>query len=217
LEAFVGLAAVELDDVRLAAICGAANDAVEMIADDGRRLVLVYGRNAPFAGRARARRLLGLLAARLGRELTVLHHDDIRRARRRHLADRRALEGGRVLYGVLGTTFPDPAPGRGGVPTGRIADQLPALPARELEALRARYGVRSLIVFGSAVRTDFRPDSDVDVAVVPGDRCLSFFELIELERELEERLGRDVDLCVLPNAIEEVAQAVAREGVVLGG
>ena len=77
--------------------------------------------------------------------------------------------------------------------------------------------MRSLIVFGSAVRTDFRPDSDVDVAVVPGDRSLSFFELVDLERELEERLGRDVDLCVLPNAIEEVAQAVAREGVVLGG
>ncbi len=67
------------------------------------------------------------------------------------------------------------------------------------------------------MRTDFRPDSDVDVAVVPGDRPPSFFELIELERELEQRLGRDVDLCLLPNAIEEVTQAVARDGVVLGG
>ncbi len=53
--------------------------------------------------------------------------------------------------------------------------------------------------------------------MVPGDRPLPFFELIELERELERRLGRDVDLCLLPNAIAEVAQAIAREGVVLGG
>ncbi len=217
LEALIGLAAVELDDARLAAISGAANEAVELIGDDGRRLILVYGRNAPFAGRARARRLLGPLAARLGRELTVLHHDDIRRARRHHLADRRALEAGRLLYGDLGGTFPEPAPARNGAPTGRIAEQLPPLPAPEVDALRARYGLRSLIVFGSAVRTDFRADSDVDVAVVPGDRPLSFFELLELERELEQRLGRDVDLCLLPNAIDNVAKAVAREGVVLGG
>ncbi|HEY2704145.1 MAG TPA: nucleotidyltransferase domain-containing protein [Candidatus Dormibacteraeota bacterium] len=216
LEAVVGLASVELDNGRLAAICGAADDAVELIGDDRRRLVLVYGRNAPFAGRARALRLLGPLATRLERELTVLHHDDIRRARRHHLADRHALEAGSVLYGDLGATFPEPAPVRGGAPTGRLAEQLPALPARDVEALRSRYGLRSLIVFGSAVRTDFRPDSDVDVAVVPGDRPLSFFELVALERELEQHLGRDVDLCLLPNAIDEVAQAVAREGVVLG-
>jgi predicted nucleotidyltransferase len=51
-----------------------------------------------------------------------------------------------------------------------------------------------LALFGSILRDDFRPDSDVDVLVefepghVPG---LKFFAL---ERELSELLGRKVDL-----------------------
>ena len=54
--------------------------------------------------------------------------------------------------------------------------------------------IRKLALFGSVLRDDFRPDSDVDVLVefepehVPG---LRFFTL---ERELSEILGRKVDL-----------------------
>ena len=54
--------------------------------------------------------------------------------------------------------------------------------------------IRKLALFGSVLRDDFRPDSDVDVLVdfepghVPG---LKFFAL---ERELSEILGRKVDL-----------------------
>ncbi len=57
-----------------------------------------------------------------------------------------------------------------------------------------RNHIRRLALFGSVLRDDFRPDSDVDVLVefepghVPG---LRFFGL---ERELSEILGRKVDL-----------------------
>jgi uncharacterized protein len=57
-----------------------------------------------------------------------------------------------------------------------------------------RNHIRTLALFGSVLREDFRPDSDVDVLVefepghVPG---LRFFAL---ERELSEILGRKVDL-----------------------
>src|SRR5271169_7137177 len=57
-----------------------------------------------------------------------------------------------------------------------------------------RNHIRRLALFGSVLREDFRPDSDVDVLVefepghVPG---LKFFTL---ERELSELLGRKVDL-----------------------
>jgi uncharacterized protein len=57
-----------------------------------------------------------------------------------------------------------------------------------------RNHIRKLALFGSVLREDFRPDSDVDVLVefepghVPG---LRFFAL---ERELSEILGRKVDL-----------------------
>lgn len=57
-----------------------------------------------------------------------------------------------------------------------------------------RNHIRRLALFGSVLRDDFRPDSDIDVLVefepghVPG---LRFFAL---ENELSEILGRRVDL-----------------------
>jgi predicted nucleotidyltransferase len=57
-----------------------------------------------------------------------------------------------------------------------------------------RHHVRRLALFGSVLREDFAPGSDVDVLVefeaghVPG---LAFFDM---ERELSELLGRKVDL-----------------------
>jgi uncharacterized protein len=54
--------------------------------------------------------------------------------------------------------------------------------------------IRRLALFGSVLREDFRPDSDVDVLVEfePGTRVgLRFFGL---ERELSEILGRKVNL-----------------------
>lgn len=58
-----------------------------------------------------------------------------------------------------------------------------------------RSGIRSLAVFGSALREDFGPDSDVDVLVVfePG-REPGFLGLAGMERELSALLGRRVDM-----------------------
>jgi hypothetical protein len=74
-------------------------------------------------------------------------------------------------------------------PVGRIA-----LPRAELIDFCRRNHVRRLALFGSVLRDDFRPDSDVDVLVEfePGIRIgLRFFAL---ERELSQLLGRKVDL-----------------------
>lgn len=50
-------------------------------------------------------------------------------------------------------------------------------------------------MFGSALRADFRPDSDVDVLVEfePGWR-VSLLDMMAMEIELSEMLGRKVDL-----------------------
>jgi len=65
-----------------------------------------------------------------------------------------------------------------------------------LAALCRRHHIRRLSLFGSVLRPDFRPDSDVDVLVefepgqVPG-----FLALHEIETELSQLLdGRKVDL-----------------------
>ena len=68
------------------------------------------------------------------------------------------------------------------------------LPLDEIHAFCRWHPIRKLALFGSVLRPDFRPDSDVDVLVefdpahVPG---LSFFAM---QDELGGILGRRVDL-----------------------
>jgi uncharacterized protein len=56
-----------------------------------------------------------------------------------------------------------------------------------------RNDVTRLRLFGSASRGEDRPESDVDL-LVDFDRPKGFFELVRLERELEQFFGRPVDL-----------------------
>jgi hypothetical protein len=58
-----------------------------------------------------------------------------------------------------------------------------------------RHHIRKLALFGSVLRDDFRPDSDVDVLVEfePGV-SVGLIRLAGMERELSEILGRKVDL-----------------------
>jgi len=58
-----------------------------------------------------------------------------------------------------------------------------------------RHHVRRLALFGSVLREDFGPDSDVDVLVeFPPDARAGLFEMARMEDELGEIVGRRVDL-----------------------
>jgi predicted nucleotidyltransferase len=68
------------------------------------------------------------------------------------------------------------------------------IPKEQIEAFCRRNHIRRLAFFGSVLRDDFTPESDVDVLVEfePGVRVgLRFFGM---EQELSEILGRRVDL-----------------------
>jgi predicted nucleotidyltransferase len=68
------------------------------------------------------------------------------------------------------------------------------LPLEEIAEFSRRNRIRRLALFGSALRDDFRPDSDLDILVEfePGTRVgLRFFAL---QRELSELIGHEVDL-----------------------
>jgi uncharacterized protein len=57
--------------------------------------------------------------------------------------------------------------------------------------------IRWLALFGSVLRDDFRPDSDIDVLIeFEADHRYTYFTLAQLEGELGELLGRRVDLHV---------------------
>jgi hypothetical protein len=68
------------------------------------------------------------------------------------------------------------------------------IPQDQVEEFCRRHHIRRLSLFGSVLRNDFRPDSDVDILVefepgfVPG---LAFFGM---QDELSQILGRKVDL-----------------------
>ncbi|MEZ4807566.1 MAG: hydroxyisourate hydrolase [Flavobacteriales bacterium] len=73
---------------------------------------------------------------------------------------------------------------------GTLVDILSVL-RRERTRLFAKYGLKSMAVFGSATRDDFRPDSDVDIMIEMGTPL--GIEFIDLADELEGLLEQ-VDL-----------------------
>jgi hypothetical protein len=58
-----------------------------------------------------------------------------------------------------------------------------------------RWKITEFALFGSILRDDFRPDSDVDVLVsFAPDAKWSLWDIIEMKEELETLFGREVDL-----------------------
>tara|TARA_R110000782_G_scaffold103991_2_gene191464 strand:- start:6910 stop:7218 length:309 start_codon:yes stop_codon:yes gene_type:complete len=81
----------------------------------------------------------------------------------------------------------------------------------QLAAFCRKWKIAEVWLFGSVLRGDFRPTSDVDVLVeiVPGAR-FSTFDLVIAQRELSELLGRRVDLFT-KRSVESSARAAIRE------
>ena len=70
-----------------------------------------------------------------------------------------------------------------------------AVDKQQMAASCRKHRIRRLAVFGSALREDFGPESDVDVLVEfqPGAR-VGFLALARAARELSAIFGRRVDL-----------------------
>ena len=70
-----------------------------------------------------------------------------------------------------------------------------AMPLPAIQKICNRYSVAELAVFGSAIRDDFRPDSDIDLLVTfhPEAR-IGLVAFVGLQQELSDLLQRPVDL-----------------------
>mgnify|MGYP001606794070 CR=1 FL=1 len=68
-------------------------------------------------------------------------------------------------------------------------------PEPEITSFCRRNHIRRLALFGSVLRSDFRPDSDIDVLVEfePGTR-VGYIRLVTMELELSDMIRRRVDL-----------------------
>lgn len=72
--------------------------------------------------------------------------------------------------------------------------------------------LRLAIVFGSAARGELRPDSDIDVGIVPVDPDLPLAAELDLQACLERACGRPVDLLRLDRASTLLTWEAARRG-----
>jgi predicted nucleotidyltransferase len=74
-----------------------------------------------------------------------------------------------------------------------------------LASFCVKHHIRKLSLFGSVLRDDFRPDSDVDVLVEfeVGFEPRRLQEFLIMENELKQIFGREVDLGDAQSVIED--------------
>lgn len=81
-----------------------------------------------------------------------------------------------------------------------------------LAELCRKWRIRKLSLFGSAVRDDFRPDSDVDVALSFDENShWSLLDIVDIKEEFARLFGREVDIV----EIEAITNPIRRE-IILG-
>jgi predicted nucleotidyltransferase len=69
------------------------------------------------------------------------------------------------------------------------------VPRKKIGEFSRRWGVVEFSLFGSALRDDFRPDSDVDVLVTFSRQAqISLFDLVQMKLDLEKIFHRPVDI-----------------------
>ncbi|MHB8627814.1 MAG: nucleotidyltransferase family protein [Aggregatilineales bacterium] len=84
----------------------------------------------------------------------------------------------------------------------------------EILRLAKRYGASNVRIFGSVARGEAGPDSDVDFLVdfKPDYRL---WDHIGLKQDLEDLLGRRVDVAIAKNLREEFRPSIMRDAIVL--
>jgi predicted nucleotidyltransferase len=89
------------------------------------------------------------------------------------------------------------------------------IPKDKLADFCRRHHIRRLALFGSVLRDDFRPDSDVDVLVEFEPGYVPGFDFVAIEDELSEMLARKVDLRTPQDLSHYFREQVVREAKAL--
>ncbi len=93
-----------------------------------------------------------------------------------------------------------------------MALQIP-IDQNKIEAFCKKWKIIELSFFGSVLRDDFRPDSDVDVLVTfAPESHWTLFDLLHAEEEFSQMLGRKVDLGE-KSAIEQTRNYIIRRHI----
>ena len=69
------------------------------------------------------------------------------------------------------------------------------IPKKRLADFCRRWKITEFALFGSVLRDDFGPDSDIDVLVsFAPDASWTLFDMVQMQDELHTIFGREVDL-----------------------
>lgn len=80
--------------------------------------------------------------------------------------------------------------------------------------LAERYGVTEIGVFGSYVRDEQRPDSDVDILIeLERPPRIDLIDLVNLEYYLSDLLGVKVDVAIKENLKKRIGKRILNEAV----
>jgi len=87
------------------------------------------------------------------------------------------------------------------------------LPQQALTAFCQKWKIKEMFFFGSVLREDFRPDSDIDIMVSFEDNATwGILELVRMKRELKTLLGHEVDL-LTKKSIEQSHNWIRRQEI----
>ena len=88
-----------------------------------------------------------------------------------------------------------------------------AVPKEKIADFCRRWKIIEFALFGSVLRGDFRPESDIDVLVTfAPDARWSLFDHVEMQDELKALFGRNVDL-VSRRGIERSRNPIRRKEI----
>ena len=95
-------------------------------------------------------------------------------------------------------------------------DQIQQILKQQESDLAEKYGVRVVGVFGSYVRHEQHPDSDLDLLIeLDNPPKISLLGLVELENNLSQLLGVKVDLAIKKNLKKRIGMRILQEVVPL--
>ena len=96
-----------------------------------------------------------------------------------------------------------------------MASADPGVLDRLIAVLREGSSLRLALLFGSAARDGLRPDSDLDIGILPSDPKMPLHTELDLQSRLERVAGCPVDLVRLDRASTVLKWQAARDGIPL--
>ena len=87
------------------------------------------------------------------------------------------------------------------------------IPLKDIARFCRRWQIREFALFGSAIRDDFRPESDIDILITFNPAAeWGLFEHAQMQNELRTLFDRKVDL-VTRRALEQTQNQILRDRI----